>query len=61
MKDFEAYQASCGNFEEVASNNGAKKLGDPVEDASKDGDLASESQTEGDSWINMAAGDIGTD
>lgn len=53
------YLAICDEFEEEASNNGAKALGDPIEDTSKDGDVASNSQSKCDSWIQMATGDVG--
>lgn len=54
------YQASCDNFEEEACCNGAKQLGNPVEDASEDGDLTTKSQSEGDSWVDMTTRDVGT-
>lgn len=57
--DFEAYQATCDGFEEVAGNNGPEKLSNPVEDALEDGDSAAESHSEGDSWVDMATRDVG--
>jgi hypothetical protein len=54
------YQASSGNFEKVACDNGAQELGNPVEDASEDGDLATKSQAKSDSRVDMATGDVGT-
>lgn len=54
------YQSSSDDFEEEASNNGANKLGNPVEDAGEDGDLATQSQSESDRRIDMATRDICT-
>lgn len=58
--NFEAYQASSDNFEEETGNNRAKKLGNPVEDAGEDGDLATKSQSKGDGWVDMATWDVST-
>lgn len=54
------YQASGDNFKEVASNNGASKLSDPVENAGKNSDLATNSQSKSNSGVNMATGDVGS-
>lgn len=53
------YQASGGSFKEEASYNGADELGDPVEEASENGDLTSKSQSEGDGGVDVATGDVG--
>lgn len=55
------YQAAGNNSEEVASDNGAQELSNPVEEAGEDGDLAAESQSKGDCRVNVTAGDVGSD
>lgn len=41
-------------FEEKASNSGAKQLGNPIEETSQDSYMAPNSQSNGDSWIQMS-------
>ena len=53
------YHASCNSLEDEACNNSTHKLGNPIEDACQDGDLASQSQSKGDSRINMTTRYIG--
>nr|GLL17781.1 hypothetical protein Itr_chr01CG16790 [Ipomoea trifida] len=54
------YQAAGNNCEEVASDNGAQELSNPVEEAGEDGDLAADSQSKGDGRVNVTAGDVGS-
>lgn len=56
----ETYQATGDDFEEETGYYGAEQLSDPVEDASEDGDLASQSQAEGDSRIHVSTWDVGS-
>lgn len=55
------YQTTSDKWEQEASSNGAQELSDPVEKAGEDGDLPTNSQSEGDSWIHVAPGDVGSD
>lgn len=55
-----SYQASGDELEDEACYDGTKKLGNPVEDASEDSDLATKSQSKCDSWVHMAPRDVGS-
>jgi len=48
-----------GELDEDGADDGAEELGDPVEDAGEDGDLAAEGEAEGDGGVQVPAGDIG--
>jgi hypothetical protein len=52
------YQSAGDKLEEQAGNRGTEALSDPVEDSSEDGDVAANGQTEGDSWVEVATGDV---
>ena len=54
------YHATGGKLEKQASYSGSKKLSNPVKDASEEGDVTAHECAEGDGWINMSAGDVGT-
>ena len=47
--------------DEDGADDGAEELGNPVEDAGEDGDLAAEGEAEGDGGVDVAAGDVGAD
>lgn len=53
------YQAAGGELEEEAGDDGTEQLGDPVEEAPEQGDVAAEECAEGDGGIDVAAGDVG--
>lgn len=53
-----SYQSSGGELEEAAGNDRTEKLGDPVEDASQQTDVTSDEGSEGDSGVDVAAGDV---
>ena len=55
------YIATGDEAEEEAANDGAQELGDPVEDALEQGDMAAHEEPEGDRRVHMAAGDVGGD
>jgi hypothetical protein len=44
-----------------ASNGGSKELGNPVEDATEEGDVTTDEGAIGDSWVEVAAGDVDGD
>jgi hypothetical protein len=46
-------------LQEQARDGRAEQLGDPVEDAGEDGDVAADSEPEGDGGVQVAAGDVG--
>lgn len=50
-----------GVLDEDSADDGTEELSDPVEDACEDGDLAAEGEAEGDSGVDVAAGDVGAD
>jgi len=50
-----------GELDEDGADDGTEELGDPVEDAGEDGDLAAEGEAEGDGGVDVAAGDVGAD
>ena len=53
------YHAIGSQLEEKASNNRTKDLGNPVKEASEEGDVSSNGQSKGDSWIQVSAWNIG--
>lgn len=55
------HHAVGGELKEQASDGGSEKLGNPVEDATKEGDIATDEGTKGDSWVDVATGDVGSD
>ena len=46
--------AISDKLEEEAGDDGAKALGNPIENAGEDADVASDGQSESDSWIQMS-------
>jgi len=46
---------------EDGTDDGTEELGDPVEDAGEDGDLAAEGEAEGNGGVDVAARDVGAD
>jgi len=46
-------------LQEKARHGGAEQLGDPVEDAGEDGDVAADGEAEGDGGVQVPAGDVG--
>ena len=46
-------------LQEKARHGGAEQLGDPVEDAGEDGDVAADGEAKGDGGVQVAAGDVG--
>lgn len=56
----DTYHAGA-ELDEEGADDGTEELGDPVEDAGEDGDLAAEGKAEGDGRVHVAAGDVGAD
>lgn len=54
-------QATGGEFEEEASDDGAKKLSDPVEDTTEESDVTTDEGTEGNGGIHVSTGDVSAD
>ena len=48
-------------LQEKARHGGAEQLGDPVEEAGEDGDVAADGEAEGHGGVQVAAGDVGGD
>lgn len=55
------YQTTGDVFEEEASDGGAEKLSDPVENSGDDCDLTTDSKAKSDGWVHMATGNVGSD
>lgn len=45
--------------QEERGDDGAQELGDPVEEATEESDVSAEEDAEGDSGVDVAAGDVG--
>ena len=56
----ESYLAG-GKPKKQACNGGAKKLSDPVNDTTQEGNVTTDEGTEGNGRVDVAAGDVGTD
>lgn len=55
------YQSTGGELEKQACNDGSEQLSDPIENAPKQGDVATDEGAEGDGWVDVAAGDVCAD
>lgn len=55
------HQAAGGELEKQAGDHGAEQLRDPVQNAPKQRDVATEEGAEGDGRVDVAAGDVGPD
>lgn len=55
------YLSAGGEFEKQASDDGAEDLSDPEEDAAEQGKVAADEKAEGDSGVDVAAGDVCAD
>lgn len=60
MKKKWTYQAISDECEEERSNDGAKALCNPIEEAGEDGDISSDGQPERHGGVEVAAGDVGS-